>query len=70
MVDSEASGHYFDDATIRDLKHRLQDYVHLATLPKILTVGGALLDDTVEGMLQGLSPAITATKSMFGSISW
>ena len=25
MVNNEASGHYFDDAIIRDLKHRLQD---------------------------------------------
>ena len=54
MVDSGASGHYFDDAIIRDLKHRLQDYVHLATLRKILTTGGAPLDSTAEGVLQGL----------------
>ena len=25
MVDSGASGHYFDDVIFRDLKHRLQD---------------------------------------------
>ena len=25
MVDSGASGHYFDDAIIHDLKHRLQN---------------------------------------------
>ena len=31
MVDSVASGHYFDDAIIRDLKHRLPDYIHLTT---------------------------------------
>ena len=54
MVDSGASGHYFNDAIIRDLKHRLQDYLHLATDRKILTAGGALLNGTVEGVLQGL----------------
>ena len=43
MVDSGASGHYFDDAIIRDLKHRLQDYVHLATPCKILNAGEAML---------------------------
>ena len=47
MMDSGASGYYFDDAIIRDLKHRLQDYVHL-------TAGGALLGGTTEGLLQGL----------------
>ena len=55
MVDSRASGHYFDDAIIRDLKHRLQDYVHLTTPRKILTAGGAMLDGTPEGVLQGLA---------------
>ena len=54
MVDSGASGHYFDDAIIRDLKHCLQDYVHLATPRKILPAGEAMLDGTVEGLLQGL----------------
>ena len=53
-VDSGASGHYLDDAIIRDLKHRLQDHVHLATPRKILTAGGAMLDGTAEGVLQGL----------------
>ena len=41
MVESGASGHYFDDAIILDLKHRLQDYVHLTTPHKILTAGGS-----------------------------
>ena len=54
MVDSGASGHYFDDAIIRDLKHRLQDYVHLPTPRKIFTAGGTMLDGTAEGVLQGL----------------
>ena len=54
MVDSGASGYYVDDAIIRNLKHRLQNYVHLATPRKILTVGGAMLDGMAKGMLQGL----------------
>ena len=54
MVDSGAPGHNFDDAIIRNLKHRLQDYIHLATPRKILTVEGAVLDGTTEGVLQGL----------------
>ena len=54
MVDSGASGHYFDDAIIRGLKHRLQDYAHLTTPSKIITIGGALLNDIAEGVLQGL----------------
>ena len=52
MVGSGASGHYFDNATTRDLKHRLQDYVYIATPRKILTAGRALLDGKVERGLQ------------------
>ena len=54
LVDSGASGHYFNDAIIRDLKRRLQDCVHLATPWGILTAVGAMLKGTVEGVLQGL----------------
>ena len=54
MVDSGASGHYFDNAIIRNLKHRLQDYEHVTTPRKILTAGGAMLDGTAEGVLQDL----------------
>ena len=54
MVDSGASGHYFDDTIIRDLKHRLQDYVHLSTPRTILIAGEALVNVTAEGVLQGL----------------
>ena len=54
MVDSGASGHYFDDAIICNLKRRLQEYVHLATPRKILTVGGVMLKGTAEGVLQDL----------------
>ena len=53
-VDSRASGHYFDGLIIPSLKHRLLNYVLLTTPRKILTAGGALLDGTAEGILQGL----------------
>ena len=48
------SGQYFDDVITRDLMHRLQDYVHLDTPRKTLTAGGATLNGTTEGVLQGL----------------
>ena len=54
MMDSGASGHYFDDAIIRDLKYRLQYCVDLFMPRKILTAGGALLNGMSEGVLQGL----------------
>ena len=54
MVDIGASGDYFYDPIISDFKHRLQDYVHPATPRKIITAGGAMLDGTTEGVLQGL----------------
>ena len=54
LVGSGASGHYFDDTIIPDLKHRLQDYTPLSTPRTILTAGGALLDGTAEGVLRGL----------------
>ena len=54
LVDSGASGHYFDDLIIPSLKHRLLNYLLLTTPRKILIAGGALLDGTTEGILQGL----------------
>ena len=54
LVDSGASGHYFDDLIIPSLKHRLMNCVLLTTPRKILTAGGALLDGTAKGVLQGL----------------
>ena len=54
LVDSGASGHYFDDAIIRDLKRRLKGYVDLATPRTFFTAGEGLLDGTVEGVLLGL----------------
>ena len=44
LVDSGASGHYFDDLIIPELKHRLQDHTSLSTPRTILTAGEALLD--------------------------
>ena len=55
MVDGGASDHFFDDAVIRDLKHCLQGYAHLATPRNIPNARGALLDVTAEGVLQGLT---------------
>ena len=52
LVDSGATGHYFDETIIPDLKHRFQDYTSLSTPRTILTAGGALLDGTAEGVLQ------------------
>ena len=54
LVDSGACGHYFDDLIIPSLKHCLLNHVLLTTPRKILTAGGALLDDTAKGILQGL----------------
>ena len=54
LVDSGASGHYFDDLIILSLKHRMLNYVILTTPRKILTAGGILLDGTAKGILQGL----------------
>ena len=48
MMDSGASGHCFDDAILRDLIHRLQDYVHHTTPRKIHTAGGAMLGGTAR----------------------
>ena len=52
--DSGASGYYLNDAIISDLKHCLQDYVHLVSPCKILTAVEALLNGTAEGVLKGL----------------
>ena len=54
VVDSGASGNYFDDQLIPELKHRLVDRVDLSVPRKILTAGGSLLEGTSEGLLQGL----------------
>ena len=54
LVDSGASDHYFDDVLIPGLNRRLLDYTCLTTPRKIPTAGGALLDGTGEGILQGV----------------
>ena len=54
LVDSGSSGHYIDDLIISSFKHRLLNCVLLTTPRKILTAGGALLDGTAKGILQGL----------------
>ena len=54
LVNSGASGHYFDDLIIPSLKYCLLNYVLLTTPRKIFTAGGALLDGTAEGILQRL----------------
>ena len=54
LVDSGASGHYFDDLIIPSLKHRLLKYILLTTPRKILTARRALLDGKAERILQGL----------------
>ena len=54
LVDSGASGHHFDDLIIPELKYLLQDDTSVSTPRTILTAGGAVLDGTAEGVLQGL----------------
>ena len=54
LRDSGASGHYFDGLIISSLKHRLLNYVLLTAPRKILTAGGAVLNGTTEGILEGL----------------
>ena len=53
LIDSRASGNYFDDQLILQPKHRLLDHVDLTVPRKILTAGGSLLDRTTGGLLQG-----------------
>ena len=61
MVDSGASAHYFDDAIIRDIKHRLQDYVHLTT--RSISLPGELCWTAQQNALcKALSTTTTATK--------
>ena len=69
LLDNRASGHYFDDLIIPSLKHRLLNYVLLTTPRKILTTGGALLDGTTEGILQGLVTDNTENSILRGSLS-
>ena len=53
MVDSEASGHYFDDALIPRLRYRLENYQELAVRRYITTAGGHQLEGGGQGLLRG-----------------
>ena len=54
LSDSGASGHYFDDSLIPELNRRLLDCTYLATPRKNFSARRTLLDDTGEGVLQGI----------------
>ena len=69
MVDSEVLGHYLDDAIIRDLKHRLQGYVHPLRPARFSLPGELCRTVRWKACCKALSPTTTATKSSFGSIS-
>ena len=70
MVDSGAAGDYFDDAVIRDLKNRIQDYVHLTTPPRFSLPGELCWTVRREACCKALWPTTTAIKFSFGSISF
>ena len=53
MVDSGASGHYFDDALIPGLRYRLDNYQELAIRRYITTAGGHQLEGAGQGLLRG-----------------
>ena len=53
MVDSGASGHYFDDALIPRLKYRLDNYQVLAVRRWITTAGRHQLEEDGLGLLRG-----------------
>ena len=53
MVDSGASGHYFDDALIPGLRYRLDNYQELAIRRWITTAGGHQLEGAGQGLLRG-----------------
>ena len=53
MVDSGASGHYFDDALIPGLRYRLDNYQKLDIRQWITTAGGHQLEEAGQGLLRG-----------------
>ena len=53
VVDSGASGHYFDDALIPRLRYRLENYQELAIRQYITTAGGHQLEGAGQGLLWG-----------------
>ena len=50
LVDSGASGHYFDDAIIPGFRDRLEEYKVLDVPRKISTTGRGQLNGTAEGV--------------------
>ena len=55
MVDSGASGHYFDDALIPSLRYRLDNYQALAIRWWITTAGRHQLEEAGLGLFRGHS---------------
>ncbi|CAM9267084.1 unnamed protein product [Sphacelaria rigidula] len=53
MVDSGASGHYFDDTLIPGLRYKLHNYQELAIPRTITTAGGHQLAGVGKGLLRG-----------------
>ena len=53
MVDSGASGHYFDNALNPRLRYRLENYQELAIRRYIPTAGGHQLEGAGQGLLRG-----------------
>ena len=53
MLDSGASGHYFDDALILGLRYRLDNYQELGIRRYITTAGGHQLEGAGQGLLRG-----------------
>ncbi|CAM9927547.1 unnamed protein product, partial [Sphacelaria rigidula] len=53
MVDSGASGHYFDDTLIPGLRYKLHNYQELATPRTITTAAGHHLAGVGKGLLRG-----------------
>ena len=53
IMDSGASGHYFDDALIPGLRYRLDNYQELVIQQYITTAGGHQLEGAGQGLLRG-----------------
>ena len=53
LVDSGASGHYFDDAIIPGLRSKLDNYQVLDVPRIITTAGGHQLEGIAQGLLRG-----------------
>ena len=53
LVDSGASGYYFDDAIIPGFRDRLEEYKILDVPQKFSTAGGGGLNGTAQGVLRG-----------------